>query len=72
MTRQVHELGASESGVIGHITSLKPIRPANAADAPLISTATSCVRVAVEPTNEEWIAACHAQRLLDATALAFS
>ena len=46
--------------------------PANAADAPLISTATSCVRVAVEPTNEEWIAACHAQRLLDATALAFS
>ena len=30
----------------------------------LISTATSRVRVAVEPTNEEWIAARHAQRLL--------
>jgi len=33
MTRQVHELMMKETGVIGHITSLKPIRPANAADA---------------------------------------
>jgi hypothetical protein len=32
MTRQVHELGTLESGVIGHITSLKPIRPGNAPD----------------------------------------
>ncbi len=32
MTRQVHELGALESGVLGHITSLKPIRPGNAPD----------------------------------------
>jgi hypothetical protein len=32
MTRQVHELGALESGVIGHITSLQPLRPANAPD----------------------------------------
>ena len=32
MTRQVHELGAAASGVLGHITSLKPIRPANRAD----------------------------------------
>jgi len=32
MTRQVHELGAEESGVQGHITSLNPIRPENAAD----------------------------------------
>ncbi len=32
MTRQVHELGVKESGVQGHITSLNPIRPENAAD----------------------------------------
>ena len=32
MTRQVHELQAEESGVLGHITSLNPIRPENAAD----------------------------------------
>ncbi|MFT3717266.1 acetate/propionate family kinase [Pseudorhodoferax sp.] len=38
---------------------------ANAAHAPVISSAASRVRVAVEPTNEEWIAARHAQRLLD-------
>ena len=37
---------------------------ANAADAPLISTASSRVRVGVEPTNEEWIAARHASALL--------
>jgi acetate kinase len=33
---------------------------ANAADAPLISAPGSPVAVAVEPTNEEWIAARHA------------
>ena len=33
MTRQVHELGAEQYGVKGHITSLKPIRPENSADA---------------------------------------
>lgn len=32
MTRQVHELGSKEYGLIGHITSLDPIRPANAPD----------------------------------------
>jgi hypothetical protein len=32
MTRQVHELGALTSGVIGHITSLKPLRPQNKPD----------------------------------------
>ena len=42
---------------------------ANATDAPLISTATSRVRVAVEPTNEEWIAARYAQRLLGTAAI---
>ena len=30
MTRQVHGLGVLASGVMGHITSLKPIRPQNA------------------------------------------
>ncbi|MEA3465615.1 MAG: DUF3365 domain-containing protein, partial [Thermodesulfobacteriota bacterium] len=32
MTRQVHELELEEEGVRGHITSLNPIRPANAPD----------------------------------------
>jgi len=32
MTRQVYELAANEYGVQGHITSLKPLRPTNAAD----------------------------------------
>jgi acetate kinase len=37
---------------------------ANAAGAPVISTPASRVRVVVEPTNEEWIAARAAARLL--------
>lgn len=37
---------------------------ANAANAPIISAASSKVLVAVEPTNEEWIAACAAAKLL--------
>ena len=32
MTRQVHELGKKDFGIIGHITSLKPIRPENVPD----------------------------------------
>jgi len=32
MTRQVHEIGLASHGSRGHITSLKPIRPENAAD----------------------------------------
>lgn len=32
MTRQVHELAHTEYGVQGHITSLNPLRPENAAD----------------------------------------
>ncbi|MFC1556127.1 DUF3365 domain-containing protein, partial [candidate division KSB1 bacterium] len=32
MTRQVHELAEEENNVHGHITSLNPIRPENAAD----------------------------------------
>lgn len=41
---------------------------ANARDATTISTATSRVRVAVEPTNEEWIAARQALGVLAAAA----
>ncbi|WP_426688764.1 acetate/propionate family kinase [Rhodanobacter ginsengiterrae] len=37
---------------------------ANAADAPVISSASSKVRVVVEPTNEEWVAATAALPLL--------
>jgi acetate kinase len=37
---------------------------ANRADAHTISAPHSRVRVAVEPTNEEWVAATHARRLL--------
>lgn len=33
MTRMVHELGLKKINVQGHITSLKPLRPENAADA---------------------------------------
>ena len=33
MTRQVYELAAGQYGARGHITSLKPLRPENAADA---------------------------------------
>lgn len=33
MTRQVHELGLETEGILGHITSLKPIRPENIHDA---------------------------------------
>lgn len=38
--------------------------PANIASQPIISTPNSRVTVAVEPTNEEWIAARHAAALL--------
>jgi PAS domain S-box-containing protein len=33
MTRQVHALGKSQFGLLGHITSLTPIRPENSPDA---------------------------------------
>ena len=33
MTRQVHELGTLSTGVLGHITSLRPVRPENRPDA---------------------------------------
>ncbi len=39
---------------------------ANEAHEPLISTAESAVGIAIEPTNEEWIAALHASELVSA------
>lgn len=39
---------------------------ANDADAPVISAPGSRIRVAVEPTNEEWVIARHARELLGA------
>ncbi|ATD67878.1 acetate kinase [Luteimonas chenhongjianii] len=42
--------------------ALDPV--ANAADATTISAPSSAVIVGVEPTNEEWIAASHARRLV--------
>ncbi len=41
---------------------------ANAAHAPVLSTPGSRVVVGVEPTNEEWVAARHARRLLEGAA----
>ncbi|MEO7128349.1 MAG: acetate kinase, partial [Rhodoferax sp.] len=37
---------------------------ANQTNAPVVSSATSRVKVVVEPTNEEWIAAQQANALL--------
>lgn len=37
---------------------------ANARHARTLSSADSAIRVAMEPTNEEWIAACHARKLM--------
>ena len=42
---------------------------ANRADASTISDRPSRVRVVVEPTNEEWIAASHAQRVIRGIAI---
>lgn len=38
---------------------------ANQADAAVISTPASRVKVVVEPTNEEWVAALDAHRLTE-------
>ena len=42
---------------------------ANHADAPTISAENSRIRVVVEPTNEEWIAASHARRVIRGIAI---
>ena len=64
--RIVREIGAL-TAVLGGL-GLELDRTANDANAPTISRAGSRVLVAVEPTNEEWIAACHAVRVLSSEA----
>ena len=55
MTRQVHELGKETANIIGHITSLNPIRPENAAD-PWETTALRAIEEgATEVTSLEVI-----------------
>ncbi|MFC2537986.1 MAG: acetate/propionate family kinase, partial [Lautropia mirabilis] len=43
---------------------IKVDQEANKANAPVISTPDSAVKVVIQPTNEEWIAARHAVQLL--------
>ncbi|CAN5878677.1 acetate/propionate family kinase [soil metagenome] len=53
---EIRERVCRELGFLGIVLD----RAANAVDAPLISSPASRLAVAVEPTNEEWIAARHA------------
>ncbi len=62
------EIRARVCAALGWL-GLKLDPSANARHAALISRADSAVRVAVEPTNEEWIAARHAARLLSPEAV---
>lgn len=53
MTRQAHELGNKDTGSRGHITSLNPLRPANAPDAWESQSLQSFERGAKEATSLE-------------------
>ncbi len=55
MTRQAHELGLELYGLHGHITSLKPIRPENAADAWEVKALKKFEKGASEVTSKELI-----------------
>ena len=57
---EIRERICRELGFLG----IEPDATANAAHAALISASSSRVAVAVEPTNEEWIAARHAMLVL--------
>ncbi|MDZ7760735.1 MAG: diguanylate cyclase [Desulfovermiculus sp.] len=56
MTRQVHELGRQQYGLRGHITSLDPLRPENAADAWETEALLSFQKGAEQATSVETIA----------------
>ncbi|MDZ7831486.1 MAG: diguanylate cyclase [Desulfobacterales bacterium] len=56
MTRQVHELGRQQYGMRGHITSLDPLRPENAADAWETEALLSFQKGAEQATSVETIA----------------
>ncbi|MGB7749688.1 MAG: PAS domain S-box protein [Verrucomicrobiia bacterium] len=53
MTREVHELKAQEDGTLGHITSLKPLRPENAPDAWEAATLQSFEQGRTEAVSRE-------------------
>lgn len=64
MTRQVHELGATYSGVLGHITSLDPLRPENRADAWETEALKSFEKGHREVSSIEWMEGVEYLRLM--------
>jgi PAS domain S-box-containing protein len=64
MTRQVHELGATYSGVIGNITSLDPLRPENRADAWETEALKSFEKGHREVSSIEWMEGVEYLRLM--------
>lgn len=64
MTRQVHELARGEIGVLGHITSLDPIRPQNVADPWETRALESFQRGAIEVSSVEQIDGLEYMRLM--------
>lgn len=64
MTRQVHELAEEEFGIQGHITSLNPIRPANAPDPWEFQALKTIQRGAKEVTSIEKIQGGNYMRLI--------
>ncbi len=66
MTRQVQELGAEQYGLMGHLTSLTPIRPGNAPDDWEITALRSIETGAMEAVSVETIDAKPYLRLMRA------
>jgi hypothetical protein len=64
MTRQVHELAKEEYGVLGHITSLNPIRPQNAPDPWEIKALEEFERGPIEVSSVEKIEGKEFMRLM--------
>ncbi len=64
MTRQVHELAKEEYGVLGHITSLNPIRPQNAPDPWEIKALEEFERGRIEVSSAEKIEGKEFMRLM--------
>ncbi len=64
MTRQVHELGAEQYGLRGHITSLTPLRPENGPDAWEAEALRALARGASEVTTVEQISGDPCLRLM--------
>jgi hypothetical protein len=64
MTRQSHELMQKEQGLKGHITSLNPIRPENAADAWETTALKTFEQGNVETSSLDWIDGNEYMRLM--------